>query len=309
MLPYIKVNTDKLKTYTTELQEVRRGLNHIDNEFSDARRALEKEIGQEPRLVQLMDRIMAELYVEKHGITKMKNFLDHAIKVYDYNDSVGFQSSDNGSNSPLNKMVKLTNDAKNGTGVYSKLAAVVSRSNVSYDKDGNVIVNGGTRSSGLMSRYKMSAWASNSKLYGKDKQGAGVNSGKIGTNPNDVWAESKSKQSSIGQIVSGAICAAANVISSVGAQLASKAAGAVASVCSAIPIVGPVLSKVAGSATSVVVGKAVSAVVSAVTSSTTVKAVTNVVEKTVGAVQAGAKVVASAAKSVGQTTAKIFKGW
>lgn len=300
-MPYIKVNTDKIKTYTTELESARIVLNKTRQSFSDLRYSLDWDVRSSSTIERRLEQVLDDLYSEATSITNMKNYLQQAIATYDTQETVVKETSKDAfvtGASTLTDSIKWTSRGHWVLDKGSSLVSIIKNRNITKTfRNGKVFLKGYTKGSGLTGRYNLSTWVKkNSKLGPLDYVGVGLDAVArtvdMASDLYNVWNdENKSTEKKICDTVANVGCTVGAIAVTVGGQIATKAVTAAVSV-----VGGPILGIAAG----VVVGHAVGAVADALTSENVVNQVSDSIENVVGAAKAGCKVVSDKAKEVAE---------
>lgn len=300
-MPYIKVNTDKIKTYTTELESARIVLNKTRQSFSDLRYSLDWDVRSSSTIERRLEQVLDDLYSEATSITNMKNYLQQAIATYDTQETVVKETSKDAfvtGASILADGIKWTSYGHWVLDKGSDLVSLIKNRNITKTfKNGKVFLKGYTKGSGLAGRYNLSTWVKkNSKLGPLDYVGIGLDAAArtvdMASDLYNVWNdENKTTEKKICDTVANVGCTVGAIAVTVGGQIATKAVTAAVSV-----VGGPILGIAAG----IVVGHAVGAVADALTSEKVVNQVSDSVENVVGAAKAGCKVVSDKAKEVAE---------
>lgn len=313
-MPYIKVNTDKIKTYTTELESARIVLNKTRQSFSDLRYSLDWDVRSSSTIERRLEQVLDDLYSEATSITNMKNYLQQAVVTYDTQDTVVKETSKDAfvtGASILADGIKWISYGHKVLDKGSDLVSLIKNRNITKTfKNGKVFLKGYTKGSGFAGRYNLSTWVKkNSKLDPLDYVGIGLDAAArtvdMASDLYNVWNdENKTTEKKICDTVANVGCTAGAIAVTVGGQIAAKAVTAAVSVAVSvaipIPVVGTVVGKVVGVAAGFFVGKAAGAVADALTSEKVVNQVSDSVENVVGAAKAGCKVVSDKAKEVAE---------
>ncbi len=310
-MPYIKVNTDKIKTYTTELESSRIAINHIKQEFSDIRYALDWDVRISSTIERRLEQVLDDLYSEATIITNMKNYLQQAVDTYDTQETIVKETSKDAfitGASTLADYVKWTSYGHWVLDKGSDLVSLIKNRNITKTfKNGKVYLKGYTKGSGFAGRYNLSTWVEkNSKLGPLDYVGIGIDATArtvdMVSDLYNVWNdENKTTEKKVCDTLANVYCTGANIAITVGGKIVGKAAvGAVSAACCAIPVVGPVIGVVAGAATGVVVDKAIGIIADTMTSKAVVTQVSNSIESVVGTAKAGVKAVSDVAKQIAE---------
>ena len=314
-MPYIKVDTDKMKTYATEIDSARIVLNNTKQSIADVRYAMALEVRAYYSIGPRLDAIEDALYHEATGLTNMRKYLEAAIYAYDSGDS-----SDLNKQNRFDQIKKMVSDIASvakpvwdaGNFIKDLVKSGETAKQITYTfKNGKMFLKGYKAGSGLTSRYNLSTWVEkgafdNAKLSGLDKATlileAGVAAIDAGRRIKNTWSdENKSTEKKVYDTVAIVDCTAKKVACNVAGTIVGKAAGgAVAAACCVIPVVGPVVGFVAGAVTNFVVGKAFSAIGDAWTSEEVVSQVSDSTETIVGTAKAGWKAVSDKAKEVAE---------
>lgn len=314
-MPYIKVNTDKIKTYTTELESSRIAINRIKQEFSDIRYALDWDVRSSSTIDRRIGQAVDNLNVEANSLTKMKNYLLSATGIYDSNEQI---NADN-QKDIVENLVDGSKFVLGGLGHVISAVDFVSEllkkgedaKKITYTfKNWKMFLKGYDKASGLTSRYNFSTWikkgATDIKFNALDKLSLGIdiasNAIDMGSNLYQTWTdENKSTEKKVCDTLANVYCTGANIAITVGGKIVGKAAaGAVSAACCAIPVVGPVIGVVAGAATGIVVDKAIGIIADTMTSEAVVTQVSNSMESVVGTAKAGVKAVSDVAKQIAE---------
>ena len=308
-MPYIKVNTDKIKTYTTELESIRTQINCINQKFSNESTSM--YIGIREVLSRDIAQIENELYIEATSLTKMRNYLLSASGTYDTNerakisrDTINTALTHTQSTltiaSAIFDTVSYIGDVLDAGKEAEKITYFLKNGQVYYSR--GEFIGGG---------YDFSTWMKNGAIgnlrfnwIDKVQMGLTVASEgiKMGVNLYNVWTdENKSTEKKICDTIANVGCSATNVAIRAGGVVVGKlAGGAVAAACCVIPVVGPIVGAVAGFATSTVVGMAAGILADTVTSEAVVNQVSDSIETVVGAAKAGVQAVSDKAKAVAE---------
>lgn len=192
-MPYIKVNTNKIQFYATELEVCCAELRRIQQEFVSKGVRLDWDVRSDATVRRRVDQLSEELSVEVNSIVRMKRFLNTAAKVYNedaiidlknviegngiHSDSV-ILKTDNGDFQTQAKDSKSVNDiVLEGFGITQKIVAVGGvvvdaidyyknlheaadkAKRITYTlKQGKMYLKGYKRTEGLTSRYNFSTW-------------------------------------------------------------------------------------------------------------------------------------------------------
>ncbi len=81
-MPYIRVDTNKLKNYSSEIASLESRVRNIKQEFSSTANALDWEIKSASNIRSKTDKITRELGTEVSSLNKMENFLSNTARKY-----------------------------------------------------------------------------------------------------------------------------------------------------------------------------------------------------------------------------------
>lgn len=306
MLPYIKVDTNKIKSYTTELESARIVLNKTRQSFSDLRYSLDWDVRTSSTIERRLEQVLDDLYSEATSITNMKNYLGQAVDTYDTQETIVKETSKDAFITGASTLADVVKGISYGHWILDKgsdLVSFIKNRNITKTlKNGKVFLKGYTKGSGFAGRYNLSTWVKkNSKLGVLDYIGIGIDATArtvdMASDLYNVWNdENKTTEKKVCDTVANVGCTAGAIAVTVGGQIAAKAVTAAVSVAIPIPVVGTVVGIAAG----VVVGKVAGAVADALTSEKVVNQVSDSMENIVGAAKAGCKVVSDKAKEVAE---------
>lgn len=305
-MPYIKVNTDKIKTYTTELESARIVLNKARQSFSDLRYSLDWDVRTSSTVERRLEQILDNLYSEATSITNMKNYLNQAVGVYDSQETIVKETSKDsflvGAGKISNWLTVIGGGVEVAEWTKTVIDMVKVRDIQMIIKNGKVFLEGYKRGSGFTSRYNYSTWVDkNAKIGWLAWVGVGIDAtvrtADMASDLYNVWNdENKTTEKKVYDTVANVGCTAASIATKVGSVVVGAKLGA--AIGSAIPI--PVVGTLVGAVTGAAVGYVASSIADALTSEKVVNQVSDSMENIVGAAKAGCKVVSDKAKEVAE---------
>ncbi len=306
-MPYIKVDTDKIRSYTTELETTRQKINYIRQDILRARQKLDWELPGSTVIESRMEDVEDKLEKDAYLLTNMRVFLNQTANLYDGEEEQR-ESVLKKAASIAGGLFELVSPVKD-TAVFIKdvIKAGKEAKKMTYIlKNGKMYLSGYQKASGLTSRYNYSTWinkgATKDAKVGKlgfALSAVGAAAG-LGVNLYGVWTdENKTTEKKVYDTVANVYCAGASLAIDTGGKIVGKiASGAVSAACCAIPVVGPVVGVVAGAVTSVVVEGAIGILADTFTSEAVVNQVSDSIENVVGAAKAGGKAISDASKKL-----------
>jgi hypothetical protein len=161
-LPTIKVNTSKLSSYESELQNILSRVNSICSQFSSVSRNLDWDVKTASNINSRMAAIERELSAQSRGISEMKTFLGNARVKYD-----AVENKNNG-----NKLHDEVIESSSGARVNSRDKSTWSISNSS--------------SKTTVNNRKTAAWANKATLATSNPAGTGNSSGSTKTSAKET---------------------------------------------------------------------------------------------------------------------------
>lgn len=323
-MPYIKVNANKIKSFSDEFSSIGSRLSRIRSDFSSVSSNLDWDVKSASSINNRVSGVASELTSELNSISKMYSYLFNVADIYSEMDSVQKDAGDNNTSSPNASNAAnivggespfgFVKEAKEYTTVMKEVlkARKYALSVNTVFKNGKIYLGGYSRTSalylenGLTGRYNYSTWIKKGatrelKFDALDYIGLGISALGTGIDAGkgiaDSWSdENKSTEKKICDTYAYVNCAAANVALQVGGKIVSKiASGAVSAACCAIPVVGPVIGAVAGVCVGVVVDKAFGIMADTMMSEAVVSRYSDAAENVGKAAKSGVKAVSAAA--------------